>query len=78
VAKQFLRKATVAARYNVVTRTVERMVEDGRLPPPTYRGRIPLWLEDDLDAYDRAATLAIRPKHHTAAGSELRKRASVS
>jgi hypothetical protein len=69
MAKQFLRKAAVAERYNVVTRTVERMVVDGRLPPPTYRGRIPLWLEDDLDAYDRAATLAIRPKQTSAAGT---------
>jgi transposase len=54
---KFLRKKAVAARYGDVSiRTIERMVDDGRLPPPTYRGRIPLWDEAKLDESDRAAT----------------------
>jgi hypothetical protein len=59
--KKFLRKRAVAERYGDVNiRTVERMVEDGRLPPPIYRGRFPLWDEDALDASDRAAALLPR------------------
>jgi hypothetical protein len=56
--KQFFRKAQVAARYGVNARTVDRMKRDGRLPPPTYRGRIPMWDGTALDQYDRAATVA--------------------
>lgn len=59
--KQFLRKQTVAERYGVNARTVERMAADGRLPKPTYRGRFPLWDMDELDASDRAAALSQRP-----------------
>lgn len=59
--KRFLRKGRVAERYGVNIRTVERMVEDERLPRPAYRGRIPLWDEDALDASDRAAALLPRP-----------------
>jgi hypothetical protein len=55
--KQFFRKAQVALRYGVDERTVDRMKLDGRLPPPTYRGRIPLWDGTALDASDRAATV---------------------
>jgi transposase len=57
MSKQYLRKARVAQRYDVSERTVERMAKDGRLPPPEYRGRLPLWGEDKLDAADRAAAL---------------------
>jgi predicted site-specific integrase-resolvase len=59
--KQFLRKYAVAQRYGVDVRTVERMTQDGRLPSPHYRGRIPLWDEDALTASDRAAAVAPRP-----------------
>jgi predicted DNA-binding transcriptional regulator AlpA len=58
--KHFLRKKDVAARYSVTIRTAERMVDDGRLPRPNYRGRIPLWDEAELDASDRAAALLPR------------------
>jgi hypothetical protein len=55
--KHYLRKAQLAKRYgDVVTRTVDRMVDDGRLPPPDlYNGRIPLWDPDHLDKHDQAA-----------------------
>ena len=63
MAKKYLRKRAVAERYGGISfRSVERMVSDGRLPPPHYRGRFPLWPEDELDASDRAATLAPRPR----------------
>ena len=53
------RKKQVAERYCVDERTVDRMVKDGRLPPPFYLpgGRIPFWDDDVLDANDRAAAL---------------------
>jgi predicted DNA-binding transcriptional regulator AlpA len=58
--KQFLRKRGVALRYDVNERTVDRMRTDGRLPPPIYRGRIPLWDQDELDESDRKFALAGR------------------
>jgi predicted DNA-binding transcriptional regulator AlpA len=60
MSKKFLRKKSVAARYDVDERTVDRMAKDGRLPPPKYRGRLPMWDQDELDANDRAA--AVRPR----------------
>lgn len=58
--KTFLRKRQVAARYNIVLRTVDRWSEDGRLPAPIYRGKIPLWDLDRLEADDLAAATAAR------------------
>jgi hypothetical protein len=61
-SKKYLRKKAVAERYSCDERTVDRMAEDGRLPPPDfYNGRFPLWGEDTLDASDRAAALLPRP-----------------
>jgi hypothetical protein len=55
--KRWLRKRQVGERYgDVDDRTVDRMKLDGRIPPPTYFGRIPMWAEDELDASDRQAT----------------------
>jgi len=63
MSTQFLRKQAVADRYSVTPRSVERMVADGRLPPPVYRGsRLPLWDVRDLDAADRAAVAGRAPK----------------
>jgi hypothetical protein len=40
MAKSYLRKSGVAARYATTTRNVERMVDDRRIPPPDfYNGR---------------------------------------
>ena len=64
---RFLRKRSVAERYGITIRTVERMTEDGRLPKPSFRGRIPLWSETQLDKSDRAAAMAPRPKRDTGA-----------
>jgi predicted DNA-binding transcriptional regulator AlpA len=57
--KKYLRKAMVAERYSVNLRTIDRMSADGRLPPPVYlpNSRLPLWLETELDAADRRATV---------------------
>jgi predicted site-specific integrase-resolvase len=51
--KKHSRKYQVAERYGVDERTVDRWKLDGRLPPPHYRGRIPLWDDDELDECDR-------------------------
>jgi predicted DNA-binding transcriptional regulator AlpA len=56
--KQFLRKEQVALRYQITERTVDRMAEDGRLPPPIKLGRFPLWDRDQLDARDEASARA--------------------
>jgi hypothetical protein len=58
--KQFLRKGSVAKRYDCDERTVDRMKLDGRIPPPIYRGRVPMWDQDELDASDRSFVLAGR------------------
>ena len=60
MSKKFLRKTSVAARYDIDERTVDRMKVDGRLPRPHYRGRLPMWAEDELDASDRAAAVAAK------------------
>jgi len=52
---KWLRRKSVAERYEVDERTVDRMREDGRLPKPMYRGRFPMFNEEELDASDRAA-----------------------
>jgi predicted DNA-binding transcriptional regulator AlpA len=60
MSTKFFRKAATAARYSTNPRTVERMVADGRLPKPVYRGRFPLWKESDLDESDRRLAVASR------------------
>jgi predicted DNA-binding transcriptional regulator AlpA len=61
MSKTFLRKKSVAKRYDVDERTVDRMRYDGRLPKPIFKGRLPMWAEDELDASDREATKRSRP-----------------
>ena len=64
-SKRYLRKRSVRERYdNICNKTVERMVLDGRLPPPEYFGdsRIPFWDEEKLDENDRKATLRPRTR----------------
>ena len=64
-AKRYLRKKSVRERYgDICNKTVERMVEDGRLPPPEYFGDspIPFWDEAKLDLSDRKATLRPLPR----------------
>ena len=58
--KQFLRKSSVAERYDITERLVDRWADDGRLPKPVYRGQLPLWDADELDKSDRAAAAASR------------------
>jgi hypothetical protein len=58
--KRALKKPSVARRYDTTPRSVDRMVEDKRLPPPDfYLGPIPFWYEKTLDENDRRA--ALRP-----------------
>jgi predicted DNA-binding transcriptional regulator AlpA len=78
MSTRFLRKKAVSERYDVTIRSVERMVEDGRLPEPVYRGRMPLWKEADLDESDRAAALAPRPpKRHALSGKQSKAATDV-
>jgi hypothetical protein len=59
-AKRWLRKRQLRARYGEVTdRTIERAVNDGRLPAPEFpfKNKIPMWDEDVLEAYERSLRL---------------------
>ena len=60
MSKIFLRKQQVATRYSINKRTVDRWAEDGRLPPPFYRGIMPLWDQSELDSQDHAAAAIAR------------------
>jgi hypothetical protein len=69
-SKRWLRKRQVQARYGeVCSRTIDRAVEDGRLPAPKYPfgNKIPYWDGDELDAHDRSLALADRPRRKSAA-----------
>lgn len=63
---KFLRKAQVAERYSVHQRSIDRWKLDGRLPPPHFRGRIPLWREDELEKLDRRATVTANQNSRSA------------
>jgi hypothetical protein len=59
MAKKWLRTEAVCERYgNVVPRSIERAVKDGRLPAPEYPlgNKIPFWDEEKLDEHDRGIT----------------------
>jgi hypothetical protein len=59
--KRFLRKKEVALRYNVDPRTVERMVADGRIPPPDImNGRFPGWSDETLEQAERTSLVRAR------------------
>jgi excisionase family DNA binding protein len=63
MSKKFLRVAAVAERYSVSPRTIPRMVKDGRLPAPHYRGKFPLFDIDELERCDRHyVTTSRKPK----------------
>jgi hypothetical protein len=56
MAKKWLRLEAVCQRYgDIVPRSLERAVKDGRLPAPEFplSNRIPFWSEEALDAHDR-------------------------
>ena len=66
--KRYLKKLHLTRRYgDCSTKTIDRMVEDGRLPPPDLPG---LWLEENLDAHDEMrarAALERRAGQHASA-----------
>jgi hypothetical protein len=64
---KFFRKAAVAERYGIDQRTVDRWKLDGRLPKPHYRGRLPLWREDELERLERKAVVTPRTRPAVAA-----------
>jgi predicted DNA-binding transcriptional regulator AlpA len=55
---RWLRKRTVAARYGVGVRSIDRAVKENRFPKPGYPfgTHTPLWLESELDAHDAMAS----------------------
>jgi hypothetical protein len=58
---KFLRRKHLCARYGEVSdRTIDRMIDSGRLPPPEFPfgNRIPAWRENVLDEHDRRVVAA--------------------
>ena len=53
LGKKGYRRRSLANRYGVSVRTVMRMVQDGRLPPPDFHlGPLPIWCEQTLDDHE--------------------------
>jgi hypothetical protein len=60
--KTYLRQPQLAKRYSTTIRTIQRMRDDGRIPPPDlYLGLYPLWTEETIEANERAAALRAPP-----------------
>lgn len=59
----WLRKPSVARRYDCHPRSIDRAVAEGCLSKPQYPlgNGIPFWSEDELDARDRTAVAASVP-----------------
>jgi DNA-binding transcriptional MerR regulator len=51
--KRKLRTQGVCERYDVVSRTVDRWVEQGVLPKPMVINNVRYWDEDELDRRDQ-------------------------
>jgi hypothetical protein len=53
----YVTKQTLAKRYNTTPRTIERMWNDGRLPPPKFPigPHKPLGDLEEIEAHERAA-----------------------
>ena len=60
-----LNSRALQQRYGVVTRTIDRWVEAGVLPPPMVINKIRYWDEAELEARDRDRVKAV--SHQTAA-----------
>ncbi len=68
MAKKWLRKEAVCARYgDVVDRSIERAVKEGRLPAPEFPlgNKVPFWDEEKLDEHDRQIVTARINAEHT-------------
>jgi hypothetical protein len=65
-------KSQVAERYgNVHTRTVDRRVERGEIPPADFhQGRLSYWWESTLDQHDEAAAREERIRREAKAETE--------
>ena len=62
MSKQYLRKSAVAMRYGFCKRTIDRMVQLGRLPAPIYLGNCPIWDRDLLDQFDARLAAEAQPE----------------
>jgi predicted site-specific integrase-resolvase len=63
---QYFRRYQLATRYKVDPRTIDRMREDGRLPPPDLRnGKMPLWSDETIERNERQAAMRAAPSFKT-------------
>jgi hypothetical protein len=59
--KTYNGRLDLAKRYKTTDRNIDLLWRAEKLPPPDiYRGRSPLWSDETLDEWDRAATIALR------------------
>jgi hypothetical protein len=59
--RRWLRKKQLRERYgDVVDKTIERAVKDGRIPPPEFPfdNKVPFWDEETLEAHERAVIMS--------------------
>ena len=61
---QKLRKRTLAARYDVTQRTIDRWTRDKELafPQPLYVGSLPVWDEQEIVDWERSRAKPRRPQ----------------
>jgi hypothetical protein len=62
--KRLLPTSGVGARYNRSSRTIDRWVREGVIPPPRYIRGLKYWDEEELDRCDEA-----RPRESAHVGS---------
>jgi len=56
MTKPCYRKGDLANRYGVTPRSIDNMIEDGRLPPADFfLGRLPLWHAKTIEQAEVAA-----------------------
>ena len=52
--KRLLPTSGVCARYDRSSRTIDRWVSEGVIPPPRYIRGLKYWIEEELDRCDEA------------------------
>lgn len=59
--KKWTTTSELCARYKKVPRTIERWVESGVLPKPTYIRKLKYWDEEEINALDAARKAGVQP-----------------
>lgn len=65
--KRKLRTQSLCARYDITSRTVDRWVQTGILPPPMIINHVRYWDEDEIDRRDQERMVEQKPRQDEAA-----------